>query len=324
MAVTLHASADAGFGRVLAMPNLKEPLTSVEAALRYIDVCHTANPRTDTLACMYLTQHTSADDIAAVAKEEAIIGFKLYPSGVTTGSQSGPGDLDNLDAHLDALQAHDVPLLIHAEDPDSRTDPFDREAVFLRRWAAPWAKRFPRLRMTIEHVTTQAGISFVDGAREGVAATITPHHLHADRSVMFTGGLNPHAYCLPVPKRRADMHALRRAALSGSPKYFFGTDSAPHSTQDKESACGCAGVFNATAALGTIAEMFINAGKLSHFEPFTSLNGSAFYRIDPLAERVALIARDTEIPRTMTWRQQNQVTCWRGGETLGYHIQRTT
>lgn len=283
LAAALPATARR-FARAIVMPNLKPPVTTVEQARAYrarILAALPAGASFEPLMTLYLTDNTSPAEIRRAAESGFVHAVKYYPAGATTNSDSGVTDLANATDALDAMQEFDLPLLLHGEVTDSEIDVFDREAVFIDRHLRRLVQDFPELRMVLEHVTTSEAVEFVADASESVAATITVHHLLMNRNAMFAGGLRPHHYCLPLIKRETHRRALVDAAISGSPKFFLGTDSAPHPRGDKESDCGCAGIFSAPAALELYAEVFDRAGALDRLEGFASLHGPAFYRLPP-------------------------------------------
>jgi dihydroorotase len=247
----------------------------------------------------YLTDSTDPTDIAAGFADEVFVAAKLYPAHATTGSAHGVTDVANIRGVLERMEAIGMPLLIHGEVTDHDVDIFDREAVFIERTLAPLVRDLPGLKVVFEHITTAEAAAFVDAAGPNVAATITPQHLHINRNALFAGGLRPHAYCLPVAKREKHRLALRKAATSGSAKYFLGTDSAPHAVGAKESACGCAGIFNAPFALESYLAVFDEENALDRFEGFASENGPRFYGL-PLNEgTVTLVRKEVKVPDTV-------------------------
>jgi dihydroorotase len=245
---------------------------------------------------LYLTDHTTPREIAAARASGFVHGVKWYPAGATTHSEAGVTDIRRCDAALEAMQEHDLPLLIHGEVTDANVDVFDREAVFIERLLLPLLSRCPDLRVVFEHITTRQAAEFVAAAPPRVAATITAHHLLLNRNALFTGGVRPHHYCLPVLKRETHRQALLEAATSGSPKFFLGTDSAPHPRHAKESACGCAGMYTAHAGIELYAEAFEQAGALERLEAFASFHGPDFYRLPRHGGRITLERRDWTVP----------------------------
>lgn len=289
---TLPHSASV-FGRAIMMPNLKPPVRTLADLRAYRDRIEAALPegsRFRPLMTLYLTEDADVRDIREGARSGDLAAVKLYPAGATTNSDSGVREMGRVAPVLEAMQEADVPLLIHGEVADPEVDIFDREAVFIERVLEPLRKDFPGLRVVLEHVTTRQGIDCVMAGGDRLAATITPHHLMINRTDIFRGGVRPHLFCLPIAKREEHRLALRKAAVSGSPRFFLGTDSAPHPMHDKESACGCAGVFNAPVALACVAQVFDEEGALDRLEAFVSRNGPAFYRL-PLNEDTIVLAR---------------------------------
>lgn len=294
-----HTSAV--FARAVVMPNLRPPVTTVEHALRYRSQILEAVPAGhsfDPLMALYLTPQTSPETVVAAAAEPAVIGVKLYPAGATTNAQSGVANIESVAAVLEAMEAVDLPLLVHGESIDPDCDPFDREADFVARTLTPLVERYPKLRVVVEHVTTAQAARFVSDAPATVAATITPQHLLYDRRALFAGGLRPHMYCLPILKRAHHRDALLEAACGTDGKFFAGTDSAPHERGAKESACGCAGVFNASVALPLYAEAFDSVGALDALEAFTSRSGPEFYRLPLNTDTMTLVREPSPVPST--------------------------
>ncbi len=287
------------YARAIVMPNLAQPVVTVAAAESYRERILAARPpgsAFEPLMTLYLTDATSTAELEKAAGHPHIHGVKLYPAGATTHSQAGVSDFGRLDPLIAVLEENDLPLLVHGEVTDHDIDLFDREKVFIERHLAPITERFPGLRVVLEHVTTADGVAFVEGAREGVAGTLTVHHLALDRNALFQGGLQPHRYCLPVLKRNEHRLALLQAATGGSDRFFLGTDSAPHPRDRKESACGCAGCFTAPWSLAWYAQVFAEVGKLENLEAFASLNGPRFYRLPVNEEPVTLVEAPQEVP----------------------------
>ncbi|MBZ0104351.1 MAG: dihydroorotase [Sulfuricella denitrificans] len=287
------------FARAIVMPNLRPPVTTTELALAYRQrILDALPPGTDfqPLMTLYLTDNTAAEEIARAKASGMVHGVKLYPAGATTNSDSGVTDILKCHAALEAMQAHDLPLLVHGEDTHPLVDVFDREQVFIGKVLVPMLDRYPRLRVVFEHITTRHAVEFVKAAPDNVAATITAHHLLYSRNAMFAGGMRPHMYCLPVLKREEHRWALIGAATSGNPKFFLGTDSAPHSRHAKEAACGCAGIYSAHAALELYAEVFEAAGALNRLEAFASFYGADFYRLPRNTGKITLIRESWEVP----------------------------
>ena len=272
------------FARAVAMPNLSPPVTTTAAALAYRDRILAAVPpgaSFEPLMTLYLTDETGAEEIRRAAASGRVLGVKLYPAGATTNSAHGVTDLERCAPALDAMQERGLALMVHGEATGADVDVFDREHEFVERTLAPLVERYPGLKVVLEHVTTADGVGFVRGARDGVAATITAHHLLLNRNALFEGGLRPHHYCLPVLKRERHRAALVDAATGGEPRFFLGTDSAPHPRHAKESACGCAGMYTAHAGIELYAEVFDRAGALPKLEAFASRNGPAFHGLAP-------------------------------------------
>jgi len=290
LADVVPASA-ARFARAVAMPNLWPPVTTTAAALAYRDRIRAAVPpgaSFEPLMTLYLTDETGAEEVRRAAACGRVLGVKLYPAGATTNSAHGVTELARCAPALDAMQECGLALMVHGEVTGSDVDVFDRERVFIERSLAPLVDRFPGLRVVLEHVTTADGVEFVRGARDGVAATITAHHLLLNRNALFEGGLRPHHYCLPVLKREHHRAALVAAATSGEARFFLGTDSAPHPRRAKESACGCAGLYTAHAGIELYAEAFDGAGALGALEAFAARNGPAFYGLESNRETITL------------------------------------
>lgn len=279
------------FARAIVMPNLTPPVTSVEAAAAYRDRIKAALPDhpdfTPLMTC-YLTDAADPAELSRGHAEGVFTAAKLYPAHATTNSAHGVTDIRNLWSALEAMQKIGMPLLVHGEVTDPEVDIFDREAMFIERTMTGLVRDFPELKIVFEHVTTADAADFVAASGPNMAATITPQHLVINRNAMFAGGLRPHAYCLPVAKRERHRLALREAATSGSPKFFLGTDSAPHAASAKESSCGCAGIFNAPYALESYAAVFDEEGALDRFEAFASMNGPLFYGLPLNEDRVTL------------------------------------
>lgn len=283
------------FARAIVMPNLVPPVTSVEAANAYRDrVSSAAGSGLTPLMTVYLTDEADPAGLARGFEEGAWVAAKLYPAGATTNSASGVTAVRNIYPALERMQAIGMVLCVHGEVTDPEIDIFDREAVFIERILSPLVDNFPDLKIVLEHITTAEAADFVRDAPATVAATITPQHLHINRNAMFAGGLRPHAYCLPVAKREAHRRAVRTAAVSGSAKFFLGTDSAPHPRTAKESACGCAGIFNAPYALESYVAAFEEEEALDRFEAFASEHGANFYGL-PLNEGTVTLERVEQI-----------------------------
>lgn len=288
------------FGRAIVMPNLAPPVTTVAAAEAYhgriMDALGPGAARFEPLMTLYLTDATDPGEIARAAAHPHISAAKLYPAGATTHSDAGVTSVERLHPVLEAMSTHDFPLLVHGEVTDPEADIFDRERLFIEQTLAPLVERYPRLRVVLEHITTAEAAGFVRTAPDTVAATITAHHLLLNRNALLAGGVRPHHYCLPVLKRERDREALLATATSGNPKFFLGTDSAPHERARKETACGCAGVYTAHAAIELYAEAFEEAGALDKLEGFASFFGADFYRLPRGSERVTLEREPWQVP----------------------------
>jgi dihydroorotase len=279
------------FARAIVMPNLAPPITTVEAASAYRDrIVAAAGAGFTPLMTCYLTDDTSPDEIARGFEQGAWIAAKLYPAGATTNSASGVTGIRNIYPALERMEKIGMVLCVHGEVTDPEVDVFDREAVFIERVLRPLVSDFSELKIVFEHITTSEAVAFVADSGANIAATVTPQHLQINRNALFAGGLRPHAFCLPVAKREEHRLSVRQAATSGSPKFFLGTDSAPHARAAKESACGCAGIFNAPFALESYAKVFDEEGALDRFEAFASENGPRFYGL-PLNDGTITLQR---------------------------------
>ena len=287
------------FARAIVMPNLSPPVTGLAAARAYRRRIMKALPKksdfTPLMTC-YLTDRASPDQVARGFEEGVFAAAKLYPAHATTNSSKGVTDIAHIMPVLERMQAIRMPLLVHGEVTDPQIDVFDREARFISNVLAPLMKRLPGLKVVFEHVTTSDAVDFVNTAGSNLAATITAHHLVINRNALFDGGLRPHMYCLPVAKSERHRRALRRAAISGSPKFFLGTDTAPHAIADKEKDCGCAGIFSAPVALETYARVFEEENALARLETFASLSGPRFYGLPPNEMRVTLKRTRWKVP----------------------------
>jgi dihydroorotase len=311
------------FARAIIMPNLQPPVTTTAQALSYRERIIAALPEGldfTPLMTLYLTDSTEVGEIRRAAASEHVVAVKLYPAGATTHSAQGVSNIEYTYAALEAMEEAELPLLVHGEVTDSEVDIFDREAVFIERHLAPLTTRFPRLRIVLEHVSTREGIAFVREAGDTVAATITAHHLLLNRNAMLAGGTRPHHYCLPVLKRENHREALVEAATGGDPKFFLGTDSAPHPRQAKESACGCAGIYTAHAAIELYAEAFARAGALDRLEGFASLFGADFYRLPRNRDRITLALEDWTVPGEYPLGDSSLIPLY-AGRTLHWRLQ---
>mgnify|MGYP003625947545 CR=1 FL=1 len=300
-----HTCADMAryFGRAIVMPNLSPPVTTVADAAAYrerILQAMSGLPRTfEPLMTLYLTDQTSAEEVLRAANSDFVHAVKLYPAGATTNSDAGVAQLEALYPTLAAMEEAGLPLLVHGEVTDGEIDIFDREKVFIDRHLAPIVERFPGMRVVLEHITTADAVRFVEQAGDNVAATITAHHLLLNRNDMLVGGIRPHHYCLPVLKRNTHQQALLVAATSGNPRFFLGTDSAPHSTQAKETACGCAGIYTAHAAIELYAEVFDGQGALDKLQGFAAEFGADFYGLPRNPDTITLRKEAWQVPATI-------------------------
>ncbi|HEX8525788.1 dihydroorotase [Allosphingosinicella sp.] len=309
------------FARAIVMPNLDPPITTAGAASAYRERIRAALPGSDFTALMtcYLTDSADPRELASGFESGVFAAAKLYPAHATTNSAFGVTAVRNIRPALEAMQGIGMPLLVHGEVTDPDVDVFDREKVFVERVFAPLVRDFPGLKTVFEHVSTKEACDFVLGSGPNVAATVTPHHLAINRNAMFAGGFRPHSYCLPVAKREEHRLAVRRAATSGSPKFFLGTDSAPHVVERKQSACGCAGIFNAPFALESYAAAFEEEGALDRLEAFASENGARFYG-SPLNEgRIVLERVAVAVPDTVAGPGDGLVP-FHAGETLEWRF----
>ncbi|KTE20146.1 dihydroorotase [Sphingopyxis sp. H050] len=306
------------FARAIIMPNLSPPVTTAQEGAAYRDRIRAAVPADldlTPLIVAYLTDNSDPDEIARGHAEGVFTAAKLYPAHATTGSAHGVTDVANIMSVLERMAEIGMPLLIHGEVTDHDVDIFDREAVFIDRTLAPLVKKLPDLKIVFEHITTSEAVEFVKSAPANVGATITPQHLHINRNAMLVGGIRPHAYCLPVAKREQHRLAVRSAAVSGSPKFFLGTDSAPHAVHTKEAACGCAGIFNAPFALESYIAVFDEEGALDKFEGFASEHGPNFYGLPLNGGTITLERGETVVPDKI-----GEVVPFHAGETLGWRL----
>jgi len=317
------ADASSVFARAIIMPNLATPVGNAEQALAYrqriMDACPKDRAFTP-LMTLYLTAQTTVVDVDAACDSRFIHGIKLYPAGATTNSEGGIADIRALDAVLSAMQERQLVLQVHGEVTDPSVDIFDREAVFIERVLQPLLERYPQLKVVFEHITTAQAVAFVKQGPPNLAATITAHHLLINRNAIFSGGLRPHAYCLPVAKREVHRQALLAAATSGSEKFFLGTDSAPHPRLAKESACGCAGIYTAPYALALYAEAFASCDALACLEGFASVHGANFYALELNQDTVTLIQTPQDVPQSLRY-AEGALIPFRAGETLPWRLQ---
>jgi dihydroorotase len=324
LAAVVPATANV-FARAIVMPNLKPPVTTVAAAAAYRDRIVAARPPAPRQAAftplmtLYLTDNTSPDEVKRAKHSGFVHAFKYYPAGATTNSDQGVSKLERAYAALAEMESEDVVLCVHGEVTDADVDMFDRERVFVDRQLAQIVSDFPGLRVVVEHITTREAAQFVADAGRNIAATITPQHLLYSRNALFAGGLRPHHYCLPILKREIHRTALVSAAASGNPKFFLGTDSAPHSRTMKEHACGCAGCYSAPIALPLYAEAFEDAGALDRLEGFASWFGADFYRLPRNVEHVTLVREPDAVPAELPFGEHTIVPL-RAGESVRWRV----
>jgi len=310
------------FARAIIMPNLRAPVRTTAQALAYRDRILAALPEDaafEPLMTLYLTDDTPPEEIARARLSGQVHGVKLYPAGATTHSDSGVTRISRCFHTLEKMAELGMPLLVHGEVTDPEVDVFDREPVFIEEVLSPLLARFPGLKVVLEHITTREAAQFVEVTGPNVAATITAHHLLLNRNALFLGGIRPHHYCLPVLKRESHREALVAAATSGNPKFFLGTDSAPHSRGTKEAACGCAGIYTAHAALELYAVAFEEAGALDRLADFASRHGAQFYGLAPNAGTVTLERREWAVPETLRFGAETLVPL-RAGEILPWKL----
>ncbi len=305
------------FARAIIMPNLKPPVVTVEMALAYRARILAALPvalqnHFEPLMTLYLTDNTPPSEIIRAKESDVIHGVKLYPAGATTNSDAGVTDIAKCYATLAAMEQNNLPLLVHGEVTDTDVDVFDREKVFIDRILAPLTRLFPDLRIVFEHVTTRDAVQFVTAASQRIAATITAHHLLLNRNALFQGGIRPHHYCLPVLKREVHRQALLDAATGGNPKFFLGTDSAPHGQTSKENACGCAGIFTAHAAIELYATAFEQAGALNKLEAFASFHGADFYQLPRNTSSITLKKESWVVPEQFDFAGEQLIPLYAG------------
>lgn len=321
LAYTVPATAQT-FARAIIMPNLRPAVTSVEQALVYRDriLAHVpAGASFTPLMTLYLNDALTVETIQRTA-DTCVKAVKFYPQGATTHAEQGVSDLSPLYPVLEAMQAIGLPLLIHGEAVGDAIDIFDRERIFIERTLMPLRQRFPDLKMVLEHITTREAVEYVRSVPRGLAATITPHHLMYNRNAMLEGGLNPHLYCMPILKREQHRQALIAAATSGDPRFFLGTDSAPHARAKKESNCGCAGVFSAPHALAWYATVFESAGKLDKLESFASHYGADFYGLPRNTGTVTLQKVTQTVPDTLPWVNSDVLVPMGAGKQIAWRV----
>jgi dihydroorotase len=310
------------FARAIVMPNLRPPVSTADAARAYYDRIRQALPATlifEPLMTLYLTDNMAAEEISRAYQDGVVKAVKLYPAGATTNSDSGVTSLAKCAAVLAEMEKSGMPLLIHGEVTDAEIDVFDREKVFIERHLQPLLKDFPGLKVVFEHITTKDAAEFVAQGSDNLAATITAHHLLMNRNAMFTGGIRPHHYCLPVLKRETHRQALVKAAISGSPKFFLGTDSAPHPKSAKETSCGCAGMYTAHAAIELYAEAFEAAGALDKLEGFASFYGPDFYHLPRNTDKITLRKEEWLVPESIPFADDVLVPL-RAGQTIAWKL----
>lgn len=319
LAQTVAASAK-DFARALVMPNLIPALTTIEQLNSYRQRIISQGHSSSFIPYMtlYLNESVTPETIAAASKEPYILGAKLYPKGATTNSSAGPGSIKTLYPLLEQLQAHDLVLQVHGEV--THGDVFSREALFLREILQPISKQFPTLRIVLEHISSKAAVEFVQQAPKRIAATITPHHLLYNRNHLLAQGLRPHYYCLPILKQARDQKAIQQAAIESRGQFFAGTDSAPHAIEDKQSACGCAGIYSAPFALPLYAQVFSAFNQLKRLEAFTSYYGADFYQLEPNKEEVELIEKPQTIPAQLPFGKQTVIPIG-ANETIAWSVQ---
>ncbi len=310
------------FARAIVMPNLKSPITTTKRALDYRELILAAlpeNSRFEPLMTLYLTDDTPPEEIARAKLSGRIHGVKLYPAGATTHSDAGVTRLSRCFHTLEKMQELGIPLLIHGEVTAPEIDIFDREKAFLEMTLGPLVERFPDLKVVIEHITTRDAVQYVEVTGPNIGATITAHHLLMNRNALFLGGIRPHNYCLPVLKREEHREALVEAAISGNPKFFLGTDSAPHAKHTKEAACGCAGLYTAHAAIELYASAFEEAHALDKLEGFASFHGADFYGLPRNKDRITLVRKEWRVPDSYKF-GEHEVVPMRAGESLAWQL----
>lgn len=311
------------FARGIIMPNLAIPIRTVEEARSYRNRILTGLPEGasfEPLMTLYLTDNTLPSEIIAAKESGFIHGVKYYPAGATTNSASGVTDINKCTQVFSVMQEIGLPLLMHGEVTDSKVDIFDREAVFIERYLVKLVQSYPKLKIVMEHVTTKQGVEFVKNAHSGVAATLTAHHLLLNRNAIFKGGLRPHAYCLPVLKREEHRLALVAAATSANPKFFLGTDSAPHPSRIKESACGCAGMYTSHAGIELYAEAFEEVNALDKLEGFASFFGPDFYNLPRNSKTITLVKEQWPVPQNFPFHTDTLVP-FRAGELIPWRLE---
>ncbi len=310
------------FARAIVMPNLRPPVTTTAQAQSYRERILAALPAGsgfEPLMTLYLTDNTAAEEIRRAKESGMVHAVKLYPAGATTNSDAGVTDIRRTYPALEEMQRYGMPLLVHGETTDNSVDVFDREAVFIERVMVPLLRDLPQLRVVFEHITTRDAVQFVQSTSDHIAATITAHHLLYNRNAMFSGGMRPHYYCVPVLKREVHREALGKAATGGSPKFFLGTDSAPHAQHTKENACGCAGIYTAHAAVELYAEAFEQLGALDRLEGFASCYGADYYRLPRNTGKITLRKESWQVPDSLAFGEHRLVPL-RAGENVTWKI----
>lgn len=310
------------FARVIVMPNLKPPVTTVDEALAYRKRILAVLPKQhpfEPLMTLYLTNNTSKEIIIEAKQCKYIHAFKLYPAGATTHSEAGIENLKKIYPLLAVMEEQNIPLLIHGEVPTASVDIFDREQLFIDKQLIPLIKQFPHLRIVLEHITTAYAVDFIQSCSKNIAATITAHHLLLDRNDLLSGGVRPHYYCLPILKRHEDKLVLMQAACSGDPHFFLGTDSAPHAQSSKESACGCAGIYTAPTAIALYASVFEKMDKLDLLEGFASHFGANFYGLPRNQTKITLQKKSWKVPESLPFGKECIIP-YAAGETLDWQI----
>ena len=322
MAAVLRDSAKR-FARAIVMPNLNPPVRTTREALAYRDRILAALPadaRFEPLMTLYLTDDTPPEEISSAKRSGRVHGVKLYPAGATTHSEAGVTRLSRCFHAIERMAELGLPLLVHGEVTDPEVDVFDRESAFVEEVLGPLVTRFPTLRVVLEHITTRIAAQFVEVTGPNIAATITAHHLLMNRNALFIGGIRPHHYCLPVLKREEDREALVKAAISGNPKFFLGTDSAPHARRAKEAACGCAGMYTAHAGIELYAIAFEEAGALDKLEGFASRFGPQFYGLSLNPDTITLVREEWSVPASIPFGAGEELVPLRAGETIPWKL----
>ncbi|MDC1173222.1 dihydroorotase [Methylophilaceae bacterium] len=307
------------FARAIVMPNLNTPVTSVALAKKYYDSIKSYGYNFEPLMTLYLTDILSKEEIRKAKESKIIQGIKLYPAGVTTNSKNGISSIDSCYNIFEEMEKNDLPLLVHGEVSDPKVDIFDREKMFIDKYLARICKNFPSLKLVFEHISTKDAVEFVINSSSKVAATITPQHAMLSRNDLLSGGIKPHNYCLPILKRETHQKAILEAAISGNSKFFLGTDSAPHITSEKESACGCAGVYSAKTAIELYAEIFDKNDALDKLSDFSNKFGADFYNLPYNKDKIRLIRKERQIPQQLEF-LDNQITPFLAGQTINWQI----